>query len=444
MSSMEESDLPDIYDYEGNYNACLNTIKNSEKICEENKKALFSFDEKTSEISDRTTQKHLYSLYRALKEYNCPDSCDQDGDWTLEDSDAETILLFEADSDDITDLSNAISDSDASSSYRRAMKLGIQKFYKTIFPDDYPSKVDRLDTSVTRNDEKKRVDVLSPEEVQQIVSECKNARDKCLVKLLYESAMRIGELLTLQIRDINFEDRCAEVNIRDGRTGERTIYVVESQRYLRSWLDQHPMSNDRKAPLFTKKFESKLSEEEQNEIDTIEDKRQKMRISYHYARRVLKEASIRADIRTYEIDGEKKTDVHPHLLRHSRATEYSKTMSESKLKKYMGWSRQSSMTEIYLHLDSDDTKNAVLDHFGMKSSEEKEEVSECPRCSTEFKGIENFCPKCGSALSSEVAVKMSELENASDDMADKRLEGYSEEDLLQKMKELESKVQELS
>jgi len=56
-----------------------------------------------------------------------------------------------------------------------------------------------------------------------------------------------------------------------------------------------------------------------------------------------------------------KKDVHPHLLRHSRATHLTqKGLNEPHLRKFFGWTRNSDTPSIYVHLSGRDTDKAIL------------------------------------------------------------------------------------
>src|SRR6266702_7333516 len=54
---------------------------------------------------------------------------------------------------------------------------------------------------------------LTPVQIETLISACENLRDKLLLRLLYESSLRIGECLALWIEDLDIE-RC-QVSVRD-------------------------------------------------------------------------------------------------------------------------------------------------------------------------------------------------------------------------------------
>lgn len=75
-------------------------------------------------------------------------------------------------------------------------------------------------------------------------------RDKALVSLLYESGFRIGELLSLMIKNIEFDEYGARVLIPEGKTDMRKIRLVSSIPYLANWVENHPLKNDPESPLW--------------------------------------------------------------------------------------------------------------------------------------------------------------------------------------------------
>ncbi|MDO1630856.1 tyrosine-type recombinase/integrase, partial [Escherichia coli] len=54
---------------------------------------------------------------------------------------------------------------------------------------------------------KKKIEVLTNAEVKKLLEEANNIRDKFLIQLLYETGLRLGEVLSLRIDDIKFDFR---------------------------------------------------------------------------------------------------------------------------------------------------------------------------------------------------------------------------------------------
>lgn len=80
---------------------------------------------------------------------------------------------------------------------------------------------------------------ISKEEVMQIMAQITNLKHRCIVKLLYASGIRIGELLNIQVSDIQF-DTC-QIIIRNGKGGKdrvvmlATTLISELKHYLKKY-----------------------------------------------------------------------------------------------------------------------------------------------------------------------------------------------------------------
>jgi len=64
-----------------------------------------------------------------------------------------------------------------------------------------------------KEEKRQRPQALSKEQVQKLLDACINQRDLLLVRLLYESAMRVGEALALFVEDIDVAEN--RIHIRD-------------------------------------------------------------------------------------------------------------------------------------------------------------------------------------------------------------------------------------
>ena len=82
--------------------------------------------------------------------------------------------------------------------------------------------------------EKKVVKSLDSNEVNQIIMSLGNSfdgvRNKAIILVLVDCGLRLGELLNIQLADINMEQQVMKV---DGKTGERVVrYAVKFQGTL--------------------------------------------------------------------------------------------------------------------------------------------------------------------------------------------------------------------
>ncbi len=317
----------------------------------------------------------------------------------------EDFDLLEAKKEDLKDLVRRINTANKENgepiaeSYKIDLKACLKQFYKIMQPtedEDCPSKAKWIPTTL-KNNLKTIPHPLTKNDVEKMIDAAQNDRMRCMIKLLDESGVRVGELLGMRIRDVEFTDSGVKIEV-NGKTGPRKILVIQSERYLRVWLSHHPYKTERNAPLWVKL--------EQRSKRGAEDNR----IEYGSFRVLLQRIAIRADVRTYKRDGKIFTEVHPHLFRHTAASRLATDLSESVMKEYFGWKQSSNMTQIYIHLNGKQVDAEILKANGIKISENKEEIQECPRCFRTNKNAE-FCSRCGMPLTLKAANQKEEIKS---------------------------------
>jgi len=178
-------------------------------------------------------------------------------------------------------------------------------------------------------DIKQPEELLTRGEIYQMIHATKNFKYKAIISVLYESGCRIGELLSLKIKNVIF-DKYGAILLVHGKTGARRVRIVESVNLLKQWLFYHPFRRNPESPLWF---------EEGNFL------------SYSSFRKILGRIVTAAVI---------KKRVYPQLFRHSRATELANHLTEFQLKEYLGWSRTSRMPSLYVHLSGRDIDMAII------------------------------------------------------------------------------------
>lgn len=131
-------------------------------------------------------------------------------------------------------------------------------------------------------------EILSDENLERLRDECENIRDLSLVELLISTGMRVGELVNLNINNINFEDRSCIVLGKGNK--EREVYF------------------DAKTKLHLKKYISKRNDENEALFVSLREPHQRLSIS-----------GIELIIRTLGIHSN-INKVHPHKFRRTLAT----------------------------------------------------------------------------------------------------------------------------
>lgn len=350
----------------GRLDSYIRRLERSEDITPKNKKAIRAFaDSCTVEgLALSSVAKYLNSLIRIAK-------------WTKKD-------FEKCRKEDIEKIVAKIQCDDCSEWTKHAHKVALKKFFRQLRKtDQYPEEVRWIKTSMKRRNSKMPEELLNEDEILRMMDHCQNLRDRAIISFLWESGCRVGELLSLQIKHVEFdEDGYARVIIPEGKTGPRRLRCVSSAPHLNLWLLNHPLKGDKNAPLWVG-------------IGTAGRDRPLM---YTAVRKLLSSAARRAEI---------KKAVNPHNFRHSRATFLALHMTEAQMKQYLGWVQSSSMAAVYVHLAGRDTDNAVERIYGVEKEESKRDSvlkpKECLRCRfvnpPEFK----FCGRCTAPLSAGVA-----------------------------------------
>lgn len=145
--------------------------------------------------------------------------------------------------------------------------------------------------------------------------------------------------------------------------------------------------------------------------------------------------------------------MNPHNFRHSRLTELAKYLSDSKLKTFAGWTANSRMTGVYVHLSGQDIEEDLFKIAGVEIEEEKPKVSplkvkQCERCQTENPGTAEFCHRCGLPFNKRLLIKgaleTGELRNEIRDLKEKlKDDGEVTDSMWQVIDNLKREIKEL-
>ena len=244
--------------------------------------------------------------------------------------------------------------------------------------------------------------ILSQAEIRRLLDASGTQRDRALIFVAYESGARAGEILSLKIGSAEFDCYGAVLRVH-GKTGERCIRLVESVPDLRLWISMHPRRGDadamlwptlrqRKGPLGADGFQILL-------------------------RRLSKEAGI-------------NKHIHPHLLRHSRATHLANVLTEAQMREFFGWTKASDMPSVYVHLSGRDVDATLLKHYGIMVEAAKEDLLEpkaCPWCQVVNPPSAKFCQQCNAPLDPANASKAMEKQRKRMELVERFVEKLREE-----------------
>ena len=273
-------------------------------------------------------------------------------------------------------------------------------FFKWLLPDK---------VLVTFKPQKPRNDippekVLQSDNVIELLKMCENQRDRALVALVWDSAARISELLDTNIGHVQFDQYGAIISV-SGKTGRRNIRLIDCVGDLQAWINIHPMKTDPNAPLFT-------TSRRRGSVSVT-------RLTVRRAQNILS--------RLGDLAGCPK-DTNPHAFRHGRLTVRGQQLTESQLREYAGWSKGSSMAQVYVHLSSRDIDDKILAIHGIKQEDNptRDPMASliCPRCRFPNPPDMMYCGRCSMALSEDALREITAMKTHREDPVD--MSEYSE------------------
>jgi integrase/recombinase XerD len=154
-------------------------------------------------------------------------------------------------------------------------------------------------------------------------------RSLCLLRLMLNTGLRASEVLNLKVSDIDCQS--GKVMVREGKgKKDRTLWIGEADiRLLKKWM----------------KCQAKLPES----VFLFTSSKGK-RLQDTYLRRIVKRLAQQAGI---------DKDVHPHMLRHTFATDLLRQTKNLRLAQKALGHAQITTTQIYTHIVDDELEEAL-------------------------------------------------------------------------------------
>jgi site-specific recombinase XerD len=172
--------------------------------------------------------------------------------------------------------------------------------------------------------EKKLPVVLTKDEVKRLMSIIQSKKSKLMVSLMYACGLRVSELLSLKIQDIDFNDRVGFTRQSKGKK-DRAFNIPE---FIFKELEEQSKSQqaEGKEFLFTGP---------------------KGRLSSRNLQKIVRQAAKNAGI---------NKPVHCHTLRHSFATHLLESGTDIRLIQELLGHEDLSTTQIYTHVSREELK----------------------------------------------------------------------------------------
>lgn len=205
------------------------------------------------------------------------------------------------------------------------IRRNLSSFFSWLAEEDYilKSPMNRIHKVKTAKVVKK---IISDEDIERIRYNCDCLRDTAIINLLYSSGIRVGELVNLNIEDIDLENR--ECIVFGKGDKERVAYFdaktkIDLQRYIESRNDDNPA-------LFV----------------TLDKPYDRLKISG-------------VEIRVRNLGRELNLNIHPHKFRRTMATRaIGKGMPVEQVQKILGHSQ----LDTTMHYAMVNQKNVKMSH----------------------------------------------------------------------------------
>lgn len=187
------------------------------------------------------------------------------------------------------------------------IRRNISSFFSWLEEEDHilKSPMRRIHKIKTKTKVK---ETISDEDIERLRDQCEVTRDIAIIDLLYSTGIRVGELVNLDIKDINFEER--ECIVYGKGEKERRVY-----------------------------FDAKAKLHLQNYISTRKDNNPALFVTLDAPHERLKISGVEIRLRTL---GRKLnlTRIHPHIFRRTMATRaIDKGMPIEQVQKLLGHSQ---------------------------------------------------------------------------------------------------------
>ncbi len=281
--------------------------------------------------------------------------------------------------------------------WKHDYKVCLKKFYKTMYAneDDIAFVPEQVRFIRTTADDKPIADPTSipkPDDVNKMIQAATNTRDKALIRVLFETGMRIGELLKMQIKDIDLSEGFVYCKGSKTKWSNRTIPIRESIPLLALWLENHPYKNDKEALVW-------VSNQPRYVFENDERRKIYTPVGYNTIRDMLLDVAKHAGV-------DKK--VNPHNFRKASATEDGKYMSYTNLCVIKGWKIGSDQAATYVRPTKEDLRSAK-DNGTEEPKIKTNQPQQCV-CGLVCDPAAKFCLKCGHNLNKQDALEKAEKE----------------------------------
>ena len=280
---------------------------------------------------------------------------------------------------------------------RRYIPL-LKRFVRWLVEEDHNTRISTKDLDAVEKikvpgldlEDRTAAKMLTGPEVLAMISSARNSRDRAILAMMYDGALRPIEVVAASWDTLRFpapDEQRAQFNTAKKTGRPRYIPLINSVPYLVAWRNDYPGDPSGAAPLFVGLRTPHRS------------------ITQSLVKNVVYSSAKAAGI---------SRDVNPYLMRHSRITHMlADEVPETIVKKIAWGSVRSHQLGTYTHLTDADVDRVLLAKAGIRTPEKKAEVGVRPRqcrgCGKINAATARYCSVCGRGLTVKAVVTRDDL-----------------------------------
>ncbi len=256
--------------------------------------------------------------------------------------------------EDLREFAKILNESGRAIATKNDTKKVLKRFLKWKF-DDWSKRFKELrDLKVSSKNEQRDLskgDLLSPDEMQMIVSSVDSLKYKCILLLMQETANRPEEILKITWKSVDLESK--EIKLHSSKTDStRTIPINKSADHLKRYKEEcfYP---------FAKPEDFVFPSDKNKDI-------------------YITPQSLHGYLQKLQVKLKFSKHLYPYLWRHSILTTAIKKLSPKVYEMFAGHSLEMGM-KTYAHLDNEDLRqelNEKMYHLEELTKDEKKELEE--------------------------------------------------------------------
>lgn len=184
--------------------------------------------------------------------------------------------------------------------------------------------------------------LISIEEMKTLLNSILDARDKALITLLAKTGIRRGELLSIEVDDIDWVENSITLKPKAKRSNRIVFFDDETARILKRWIRLRELREPESKALFIGETGTRLNRNGAYNIVT------------KHAQRVG----------LYDSDSDKLEDhFSPHCCRHWFTTHLRRAGMKREFIQELRGDRRRDAIDIYDHIDKEELREAYLAHI---------------------------------------------------------------------------------